>query len=1042
MSKRFCCTNCGKSFAKPVGLHKHLVSSITTTHCIQYYMAASKLGPKAIQTMSPKAGQQLFLAHQQMKAIVQGLLPNYAQNEVFLDKNTASKEPSDNESALPAYLVDSDIESVNLDIMSEIPPNPNSNYNYSGDEESSTLGNALPVPGITGTGDNYGITQPGIHLMTNSQKHEIKLLQLLQNLNAPNYAYAQIMSWARMAFISGYDFSPQHKDYNGQIRYLERWLQSAQHLRPVKRNVLLRFDNHPIPVVTFNFTAQLLSLFQDKTLNQMENLVVNATDPFRRYTPPTGRLGEINSGEHYAIAYENMVLDPAKDFLCPIIMYIDETTVSMQSQISCHPVMFTSTLFNRHTRNKSSSWRVLGYIPNTSYYYSNIISRKKFKGCQKSFRYNQLLDAILESFVSAQQPGALDNVLLPLGPFEKLVNLKVPLFFIIGDIQGGDKIAGRFNSHSIKAKRISRTCNAGPEHYGNLSVDCCQPLVMNDVRQLYLDGNYKAMEDMYQHPHDLAFFHVDYGGEPGGIFTAAMPIEGLHCLENGIISHCLHQLFSDDDCLLLPKGRQELDEVVSSWAKSIPRQRLLQGGYGNDLPRLRFQEGITCLSNTSAAHKVGAMLATVLACLTSEGRNTFYSRSRQQDKQSGEQLTLDMLYIFEMLLCFWAWLKKEDYWHCGDEKSLADAKEAIATLLSETAIHFDRSSGQGWSIPKFHELLHIANNIRLWGSHQNIHSGPQEHNHIANIKQPARRTQKIKTKFDFQVATRVYERNLTNHVSALVNDSIPDSKDHVLKSSTQHDTSSLNADSCSLSPHEATNQASKYVVTFVRHLDGTVHYNCYWTSPSNDSISLSLELVNALKSSFFDILPLNEQRRGIKLKGYTEYNRNGIVFRAHPNYRAEGPWYDYAMVTWKMDASDDSSSSSSLDTNSDDLGVTQPGHMDKTCIVPAKIIGFVTAMDDSNLLVIIHSCYEQKKKESVLTNRWRLEFEEDKLPVGGCIFPDNRLHDDASHKTPLIRQVEVDCLERHCLMIPYHLKSHFLLELIPQHEWANEFSEV
>ena len=81
---------------------------------------------------------------------------------------------------------------------------------------------------------------------------------------------------------------------------------------------------------------------------------------------------------------------------------------------------------------------------------------------------------------------------------------------------------------------------------------------MNDIRQLYVNGNYKAMEDIYQHPHDLAFFHVDYGGEPGGIFTAAMPIEALHCLENGIISHCLHQLFSADNCLLLPKGRQQL----------------------------------------------------------------------------------------------------------------------------------------------------------------------------------------------------------------------------------------------------------------------------------------------------------------------------------------------------------------------------------------------------------------------------------------------------------------------------------------------------
>ena len=87
-------------------------------------------------------------------------------------------------------------------------------------------------------------------------------------------------------------------------------------------------------------------------------------------------------------------------------------------------------------------------------------------------------------------------------------------------------------------------------------------VVMNDVRQLYLSGNYKAMEDMYQHPHDLAFFHVDNGGESGSIFTAALPIEGLHCLENGIIGHCLHQISSNDDCLLLPKGRQELDKVT------------------------------------------------------------------------------------------------------------------------------------------------------------------------------------------------------------------------------------------------------------------------------------------------------------------------------------------------------------------------------------------------------------------------------------------------------------------------------------------------
>ena len=92
----------------------------------------------------------------------------------------------------------------------------------------------------------------------------------------------------------------------------------------------------------------------------------------------------------------------------------------------------------------------------------------------------------------------------------------------------------------------------------------------------------------------------------------------------------------------------------------------------------------------------------------------------------------------------------------------------------------------------------------------------------------------------------------------------------------------------------------------------------------------------------------------------------------------------------------------------------------RTILVPAKILGFVSVQYDDTLQVIIHSCYEQKQKESVLTRRWRFEFEEDKLSTGASIFSNVPTPDDASYKNPLIRKVEVDCIERHCLMLPYH----------------------
>ena len=127
--------------------------------------------------------------------------------------------------------------------------------------------------------------------------------------------------------------------------------------------------------------------------------------------------------------------------------------------------MSTTTVFNTSTRNRWLRWRALGVCPNHILLLLQLHYPEEVKGSQKSFCFNRLLDKVLESFINTQQPGALDNIRLRLDTYEKVVSLKAPLFFVIGDIQGCDKIAGRYNSHSSTiAKCISRTCNAGPEH--------------------------------------------------------------------------------------------------------------------------------------------------------------------------------------------------------------------------------------------------------------------------------------------------------------------------------------------------------------------------------------------------------------------------------------------------------------------------------------------------------------------------------------------------------------------------------------------------
>ena len=71
---------------------------------------------------------------------------------------------------------------------------------------------------------------------------------------------------------------------------------------------------------------------------------------------------------------------------------------------------------------------------------------------------------------------------------------------------------------------------------------------------------------------------------------------------------------------------------------------------------------------------------------------------------------------------------------------------------------FPRLAGEAWKIPKFHEQLHIAFYIWLYGSHLNIHTGPQEHNHILNAKKPSQHTQKRKRNFENQLGNRLNDR--------------------------------------------------------------------------------------------------------------------------------------------------------------------------------------------------------------------------------------------------------------------------------------------
>ena len=110
--------------------------------------------------------------------------------------------------------------------------------------------------------------------------------------------------------------------------------------------VTLHPDSFQTEVVVFDVEQMLMSLFDNKELNQDQNLVVNFDNYFSKYEPPDNQFGEINSGTWYTTAYNNCIDDPENDFLCPIVLSNDKTTLLDMGDLSVDAIFMTTSLFN------------------------------------------------------------------------------------------------------------------------------------------------------------------------------------------------------------------------------------------------------------------------------------------------------------------------------------------------------------------------------------------------------------------------------------------------------------------------------------------------------------------------------------------------------------------------------------------------------------------------------------------------------------------------------------------------------------------------
>jgi hypothetical protein len=610
----------------------------------------------------------------------------------------------------------------------------------------------------------------------------------------------------------------------------------------------------------------------------------------------------------------------------------------------------------------------------------------------KQLRLFKLYSVALQSFVEAQQDGAMDNIYLALGDKAKVVTLKIPLAFIIGDNQGGDGIAGRTCFYGMSAKRISRCCDATPDNYSDMSVDSCSFLIMDHIIELVKNEDWDALEGLYQAQSWNPFFDVKYGASIFGIFLAACPPEGLHALEQGIFKHLLETILGH---YLKPEQIALLDRVVQSWVR-MARQRLFRSSNSAECPRLMFKDGISSLKNTPGCDRAGMVFALTIASMTRDGQRAF---SRLED-----DVTLEITYALEMLLCYWAWLKQDKYWNLDSMDQYENVKQAVSTMLDELITCIPRFKGNGWNIPKVHEQLHVPFYIQMFGAHRNLHTGPTEHNHIELSKQPARRTQMRAKEFDWQVANRLVDKLVVDLAEFKMVDDPPP-------------VPPVPASDIRI-PHNS----AIFDILFWREDNGELHADMS-TPHIHGKYMPSMSVLQCLADYCLD------EDNGLAMDGtscircVTELYVNDLHLRANP-VEKDGAWFDNVAIK----------------VGPDDHGIVS------SLVGSIKFMFFLPGQPD-DYYCVLHPAYGFHPSHSVLTHMYRMEYTDDPPDIlesrnhvdreAGCwLLDDNR---ESLSAPPHLTVEHLSLVQSHLLMIPYHEHSKFMIGVIDQSLWCDKF---
>ena len=842
-------------------------------------------------------------------------------------------------------------------------------------------------------------TQNSARGFTNDYIVGFNLMKILNKANSPLYLYDEIMRWATESRLKySYEFNTESgSSSRHKLRKFAYDSTSSEHLKPKPKYVMVgKNRTNPIEVITFDTIGMIHSLLSNPNLMKDENLLFQGDTPYLKKNPSTGLLelphilGDINSGTWYKKSCESLCQEPI-DVLCPIILFIDGLTIDQYSNLQLEPVTFTLGIFNRETRNKAEAWKTLGFINNMNHNQSYINelnipgTGNNNEGNQsiggvtsldKLTDYHTILDAILEDLREIQESGGLLWNLEYKGVTHQ-VRFKFPIQFVVGDCKGHNFLCGRFGSHN-NTHSLCRDCDVLLKNSDNVNVTC-RRITEDRIVNLIDSDNEKSLKKLsYHNLKNNAFRNICFGGDPCGIYGATLP-ELLHVLRITLTSHAI-TAFSDR------ANRKQLDQL-----HLISTKLGIHGAKQSDRNffKIKFSQAITDLTKLDGDHKLGSVFLLFLSLYSTYGLMNFCA------DYSVLKLLLPAV---EQLLIFHEWAMSDEHQILDlietnlDDRTadvIEDAQfnlygnspayKAIKRMMTAYKDGVQRTKGNGFQFPKFHQLLHSVLNILRHGSMRNFDGARCEGIGKTNAKEPSRRTQKNTKTILEQTGLRYIE-------NCIFDKCISDIEIHMNKLNVKKGSNIVTNKMESKRYGKIQGSSYRMYIDNVEE-NGRENIVLEWMSDSSAILDYGQSL-NAAQFAFNylhigeDISELNVQELNFR----TEYVcPKGNIYRSHPSYRSEGPWHDWVYLKWEIDQEEQRNNTYTT-----------------TDIIPARIYGIIE----------ITESMQKNENNETETGVWLIVSSLCLAPINnGDILPNGTIQQSFLDNIQIAKKWKIDCNE-------------------------------